>query len=111
MSFFQKLAPGNALRFLRTRKRYQVVALTVSSVLVVGIIIGFFKDSRFFPEYKPNIIYFQSWPLDRSEAEIKRQLKLDNVRRYILLDEQKRKQKERQQEFQQIDNTLKGWGI
>jgi hypothetical protein len=115
MSFFKRLAPGPAFRglsgFLRTRKRHQIVGLAVSAVLVVGIIYGFFKDSRFFPEYKPDILYFKSWPLDRSEAEIKAQQAVDQARIDKLRAERDKKQKARQEEFQKIDNTLSGWGL
>jgi len=115
MPFLQKLAPGPAIRdlrsFLRARKRHQIGALAISAVLVAGIIYGFFKDSRFFPEYKANITYFQSWPLDRSDAEIEAQMKIDNEKRAKLKAERDKKQKARQAEFQQIDNTLSGWGL
>ena len=111
MSLLQKLHPAPAWAFLRRRKRYQVAALAISGLLVVGIIYGFFKDSRFFPEYKANITYFQSWRLDRSDEEIAKQMAIDNARIAKLKAERDTKQKARQAEFQQIDTTLTGWGL
>ncbi|MEZ0242635.1 MAG: hypothetical protein ACAH11_04625 [Sphingomonas sp.] len=111
MSFLKRLSPGPALRFLRTRKRYQIGALVISSVLVVGIVYGFFRDSRFFPEYKPNITYFKSWRLDRSDAEIQAQMAIDKARHDKLRAERDKKLKARREEFQKIDNTLTGWGL
>lgn len=115
MTFFQRLAPGPVLRdlrgFLRSRKRYQIWALIVSTVLVAAIVFGFVKDAHFWPSYKPNITYFQSWPLDRSDAEIQAQMAIDKVKRDKERAELEKKQKARQAEYQKIDNTLKGWGL
>ena len=115
MSLLHKLHPGPAFHglrgFVRSRKRYQIWALAVSALIVVAIIFGFIKDSRFFPKYKAEITYFKSWPLDRSDAEIQAQMKIDNARLAKLRAERDKKQKARQAEFQKIDNTLSGWGL
>lgn len=111
MSLLQKLHPAPVWAYLRSRKRYQVWAMVVSTVLVVAIFFGFIKDSKFLRPYKAEITYFQSWPLDRSDAEIQKQMAIDNARLAKLRADRDRKQKARQAEFQQIDNTLSGWGL
>ncbi|MCW3846859.1 hypothetical protein OF829_06375 [Sphingomonas sp. LB-2] len=115
MDFFKRLAPGPALSdlrsFLRTRKRHQILMLLPALLAVLAIIYGFVKDSRFFPEYKPNITYFQSWPLNRSDEEIAKDREIDKVKRAKARAELEKKQKARQAEFQELDNTLKGWGL
>ena len=85
--------------------------MVVSTVLVIAIFIGFIKDSKFLRPYKAEITYFKSWPLDRSDAEIEAQMKIDNARIAKLKAERDKKQKARQAEFQKIDNTLTGWGL
>lgn len=115
MSLFENLSPRRALgdlrTFLKTRKRHQVWMLLPSLALVVFIIFAFIKDSKFFPEYKPNIIYVKSWPLDRSDEQIRAEQAIDKAR----IDKEKaaleKKQKARQQEYKQIDDALKSWGL
>lgn len=111
MSVLQKLHPAPAWAWLRSRKRYQVWAMVISFVLVVAIFFGFIKDSKFLRPYKAEVMYFQSWPLDRSDAEIAKQRAIDDARIARLKAERDKKQKARQAEFQQIDNTLTGWGL
>jgi hypothetical protein len=115
MSLLNNLSPGPAFRdlrtFLRTRKRHQIWMLLPALLAVLAIIYGFFKDSHFIKEYKPEIFYFQSWRLDRSDAEIKAQQAIDKVERDKAKAELEKKQKARRQEFQEIDNTLTGWGL
>ena len=80
-------------------------------LIVVGILYAFYKDSHFEREYKPNIIYVKSWPLNRSDEEIAAQAKIDNAERDKQRAALAKKQKERQEGFQKLDNSLKEWGF
>lgn len=115
MSLFENLSPRRALRdlwtFLRTRKRHQVWMVLPSLAVVGFVIFAFFKDSKFFPEYKPNIIYVQNWPLNRTDEEIAADQAIDKARIDKRKAELEEKQKARQEEFRKIDNTLKDWGL
>lgn len=115
MSLFQNFSPrralGDLLVFLKTRKRHQVWMLLPSLAAVGFIIFAFAKDSKFFPEYKPNIIYVKSWPLNRTDEEITNELAIDKARidkEQAALD---KKRKASQQEYKQIDDALKDWGL
>jgi hypothetical protein len=115
MSLLQALSPRRALRdlatFLKTRKRHQVWMVLPALAVVAFTVFAFVKDSKFFPEYKPNIIYVKSWPLDRSDDVIKAEQAIDQARIDKEKAELEKKQQARQEEFKKIDNTLKGWGL
>jgi hypothetical protein len=115
MSFLKYLSPIRAMRdlwrFLDGRPRHELYMMVPALLLVVGVIYAFYKDSHFEREYKPNIIYVKSWPLNRSDEEIAKQAAIDKVeldKRRAALE---KKQKERQESFQRVDNSLKAWGF
>ncbi len=115
MTFLKYLSPIRALRdlwrFLERRPRHELYMMVPAMLLVVGVIYAFYKDSHFEREYKPNIIYVKSWPLNRSDEEIAKQAAIDKVERGKQRAALEKKQKARQQEFQKLDNTLQSWGF
>ena len=85
--------------------------MAASLFLTALVIAGFIHDSRVEVPYEPDIIYVQSWPLNRSEAEILAQQKVD-------LEKQKEEEAKldalrakRRAEFQRLDNSLDSWGF
>ena len=115
MTFLKYLSPIRAMRdlwrFLGNRPRHELYLMVPALLIVVGILYAFYKDSRFEREYKPNIIYVKSWPLNRSDEEIAAQAKIDNAERDKQRAALAKKQKERQEGFQKLDNSLKEWGF
>ena len=67
-------------------------------------IFAFIKDSHVEKPYKPDIIYVQQWRLDRTDAEIRAQQKIDEA-------ELAKEQEKTRAEFQRLDDKLKRWGI
>ena len=63
------------------------------------IIILFFVDSTINTAPPPQIVYVESWPANRSEAEIVAQQQKDQAEREAAL-------KERQRQFQKLENQL-----
>lgn len=81
MAFFPRpSSPAAVWRDLRsffaTRQRHQLVFGALALAIPALIIAGFYHDSKFGPP--PQQMYFvESWPADRSDAEIVARQKID----------------------------------
>jgi hypothetical protein len=115
MSLLSRFSPTRAVRdlwrFLSTRKRYEFY-LMIPALLITGMLVAVFsRDSNVQPEREPTIIYVQSWPADRSDAEIIAQQKVDKIKKDREQADLAAKQKERQQQFKKMDDWLTKHGI
>ncbi|HEY0411843.1 MAG TPA: hypothetical protein VGD66_01720 [Allosphingosinicella sp.] len=109
MSWFPRPASPRALwadlrDFTRERSRYQWGGLAVALVMPVLIIAGFYHDSSHGIAPGPQLIYAESWPASRTDAQIKADQKKDQARKELM-------RKARQREFQKLDRELKKVGI
>jgi hypothetical protein len=115
MTFLKYISPVRAIRdlwrFLNGRPRHELYLMVPALLIVFAVLYAFYKDSRFEREYKPNIIYVKSWPLNRSDEEIRADAAIDKVRRDKERAALEKKQRERQEGFQKVDNSLKEWGF
>lgn len=122
MQLLKRLSPRRGLeltrggladlrRYLASRSRLERWMLIPALLATAYVMYAFYLDSRFTKVYRPEIIYVQSWPIDRSEAEILAQQKIDKVERDRRRADYERRLRASQREYQQIDNTLKSWGI
>ncbi len=115
MSLLRLFSPMHAIRdfvdYARTRKPYEwwFLLLSIGIVLVIGW--GFVHDSHFERPYQRNIIYVESWPANRSDAEIIAQQKIDMEKERIATEEFERERAKRQAEWKRIDDKLNSWGI
>lgn len=114
-SFFKHISPLRAFadlrRFLGSRKPHEVLFLFPALMLTVLVLVGFYKDSQFDVPYKRNIIYVESWPLNRTDAEIHAQQKIDQAKKHQDQAEFEKQQKKRQQEFKKMDDWLTAHGL
>jgi hypothetical protein len=90
--------------FWSNRPRHQWAAALLAVLIPIGIVTVFFFDSRTNLAPRETIIYMNSWPSNRSDAEIAAKQKADQA----ALEARRR---ERQRQFQRIDNTLNRIGI
>lgn len=113
--FFRSISPLRALRdiraFLAARRPQELLFFMPALVITLLVIVGFYKDSHVETPYKPNIIYVQSWPANRSDADIHAQQKIDQAKKEKEQAEFEAKQKERQAEFKKYDDWLTNHGI
>lgn len=109
--FSVRRAYRDVKRLLLTRRKpYEIWFLLLAMVITIAIIAGFVHDSRPPPvPYHEEIVYVQSWPLNRSEAEILAQQKIDAAKKAKEQAELDRALKERQQEYQRLGNELSPW--
>jgi len=96
-------------RFLMKRKPHELWFLIAAMLVTLVILIAFDIDSNIKPVYHENIIYVQSWPLNRSEAEILAQQKIDMAKEAKERAEIEKAEKERQAEFQKLQNATAPW--
>ena len=116
MSFLRHFSPTGAWRDLRgllaTRQPHQVAIFLAALLGTVVIGIGMLYESRIPPKpYHRDIIYFQQWRADRSDAEIVAQQKIDGVKQAAQDRELKRLQAERRAQFKRVNDGLKAYGL
>lgn len=90
--------------FWRQRPRHQWVAGTLAVLIPIGIVVAFWYDSKVNVQPAYIVTFVDSWPADRTDAQIKAKQEADQR-------ELRRRQAERQQQFKQIDDRLKRLGI
>ena len=115
MQFFNRMSPLRALRdlrlFLHQRPPYELGFFMLALLITGFFVFAFIKDSHVEKVYKPDIIYVQQWRLDRTEAEILAQQKVDQAKKDKEQAELEKEQAKTRAEFQRLDNKLKRWGI
>ena len=115
MAFFTRLSPFRAIRdlrfFLAQRQPYELGFLALAIVITGLLLIGFMHDSQVEKVYKPDIVYVQQWRLDRSEADILAQQKIDQKKKDADQADLKKRQAANQAYFKRLDDKLKRYGL
>jgi hypothetical protein len=109
MAFFLRPSGPRALwkdltDFWRSRPRGQWVAAALALTATGTIVLGFFLDSRSLAETREQVIFIDSWPATRTDAEIIAKQKADKVERDAALAEHRR-------QLQRLDQSLNRLGI
>lgn len=109
MSVFPPVSGPRALwadlkLFWTTRTRVQWIAGTLAVLIPIGLGIAFWLDGRTNIAPGPQLILIESWPANRTEAEIRE----SQQRRAA---ERARRDAERQADFREADNTLRRYGL
>lgn len=104
MSWFPKpSSPWAALAdlraFMRQRSREQVIGGALAFLVTAIILIEFLVDSKINTAPPPQVVYVESWPENRTDAEIVADQKKDE-------DKRKAAELERQRQFQALENKL-----
>lgn len=116
MSRFSRYNPLTGLRdlrlFLHSRQKHEIVFAFLSIVVTVTLIAGFMVDSRGLKKpYQRDIQYVESWPLDRTDAEIIAAQKADAKTRAAREAAEKERQEKTRRELKKIDDALTRWGF
>lgn len=105
MSWFPRpSSPRAALADLKNhilgqRSREQIIGGALALLVTIIIIIEFIVDAQMFTAPPPQIIYVDSWPESRSDAQIIVDQKRDEAKRQAALAE-------RQRQYQKLENQL-----
>ena len=93
-------AAFNDLRaFMRQRSREQVIGAALAILVTLIIVIEFLVDSKINTAPPPQVVYAESWSLNRTDAEIVAQQKVDQAKREAAA-------KEKQRQFQKLEKQL-----
>lgn len=116
MSRFARYNPLTGLRdlrmFLASRQKHEVIFAFLAVVVTVMIIVGFYLDSGDLKKpWKRDIQYVESWPLNRTDAEIIAAQKADMKTRAAREAELKRQQEAHRKSLKKIDDALTRWGF
>ena len=90
--------------FWTTRPRHQWVAAFLAVLIPIGIVTAFFFDTRSGIMPREQVMYIDSWPATRTDAEIKAKQKADAAALAA-------RRRARQREFQRLDESLNRMGI
>jgi ABC-type Na+ efflux pump permease subunit len=85
--------------FLRQRSREQVIGAALAVLVTIIIVIIFLVDSQINTAPPQQIIYVEQWPANRTDEQIKADQKKDQAAKDAA-------QKERQRQFQELENKL-----
>jgi hypothetical protein len=115
MEFFSRMSPVRAYRdlrfFLSQRQPYELWFLVLAVTITSFLIWAFAHDSYFEKEYKPNIIYVEQYRLDRTDAQIIAQQKIDKPIKDAATAKQAAREEKMRQSFKKVDDALNRIGI
>ena len=90
--------------FWSTRPRGHWIAALLAAAMTGGIVIAFLEDSKSMGETRQQVIFINSWPASRTDAEIRAQQKAD-------LDARTRAEAEHRRQLQRLDQNLNRLGL
>jgi hypothetical protein len=85
--------------FMRQRSREQAIGATLAVLCTIIVIILFTVDSKINTAPPAQLIYVESWSMDRTDEEIMAQQKIDQAKK-------REAQLERQRQFQRLQEQL-----
>ena len=110
---FNPFAAINDLRrFLAGREKHELIFAFLAVFVTFSILIAFYLDSGDLKApYKRQVQYVESWPADRTDAEIVAAQKADAINRAKREAELKKRQDEKRASLKRLDDALSRWGI
>ncbi len=115
VGFFRDISPRRAFydlrSFLGQQQKHKLVFLALSVGITSLVLVGFTLDSKFKTPYKRTIIYAESWPLDRTDAEIVAAQKIDAANRAKREAALEKRRAENRAAFKRLDDKLEAWGL
>lgn len=113
--FLSRMNPLRAFRDLRVfldhRGPQDIWFMIAAMAATLFLIWAFAKDSSFERAYKPDIVYVEQWTLNRTDAEIMAQQKIDKVKKDRQLAEQRAREEKLRASFKKLDDQLNRMGI
>ena len=114
MKIIERVQPTGALRdardFLgRLRQPHQLLFLALSIAFTGVTLWAFWHDSNIKQPYHRDIVYVQQWRLDRTDAEIIAQQKIDGPEQTRRLAAEKQRQDDNKATFRRWNDKLGKW--
>ena len=115
MSFLRTISPLRAYRdlrqFLASRKTYELVFFALAIMVTWTIMFAIANNSTVEKVYRPNIVYAEQWPANRTDEQIIAQQKIDGPKEKAAIEEAKKQQAETQAAYKRLDDKLKKYGL
>lgn len=116
MSRLHRFNPLIGLRdlrlFLAARQKHELVFAFLAMIVTVTLITGFYLDSGDLKKpYVREIQYVESWPLDRTDADIVAAQKADAKTRASREAAEKARRDRNRESLKKIDDALTRWGF
>lgn len=113
MKLLHRIQPAGAwadLRYFFGRRRPHQWGFAALAVTLTGVTLwAFWHDSRFTPVYHRDIVYVQQWRLDRTDAEIAAQQRIDAPKEAARKAEEARRLEENRRFFEKMKKKTDGW--
>lgn len=106
-----KVALGDLLTFLRTRKRHQLGFAVLSAIIPFFFIALFYIDQVPMEYRPPQIVYVEKIDPNRTDAEIIAQQKVDAKIRAAQEAERQKILEANRRPFKELDKKLDEWGL
>lgn len=115
MQYLSRFSPVRAYkdlrRFFADRGPVELGFLVLAMAITLTLIWAFARDSDIEATYRPDIIYVEQYTLDRTDAQIVAQQKIDQVEKRKRVAEIERRAAERQAAFKRLDDKLESYGF
>ncbi|MDB5674261.1 MAG: hypothetical protein JWM65_1243 [Sphingomonas bacterium] len=115
MNFFRRVSPIKAFTDLRAylgrRRPHEMVFLALAFAITLGMFQLFIFDTRIVRPYKRDIVYFEQWRADRTDAQIVAQQKLDLPKEKAAREAQAKADAQRRLAFKHMEDQLKAVGL
>ena len=112
---FSSIAPiagtNEVFVYMRKKRPHRWGFMGVSAAITGFFVWALIHDSRAEIPYKRDIIYVESWSLNRTDAEIVAQQKIDQAAKEKREAELAAKKEKVRREYQKVDDALKRWGL
>ncbi len=113
---FRRFAPLRAFldlrRYLASRGKHELIfmfaAFVVSVTLLSAFVVGSTPDKIYRP---PTIIYVQSWPASRTDAEIVAQQKIDQAKKVVEDKKKAAEDAEIRRQYKRLSDQMNAIGI
>ena len=115
MQFFSRFSPIRAYKdlrlFLAGRQPYELGFLALAMGVTGFFVYAFMRNDSPPEPYSPNIIYFNNYRADRTDAQIKAQQAIDKVEQDKRIAAQKAREEKLRSQFKQVDDAMSKWGL
>ena len=113
LRLFNPLVAINDLRrFLAGREKHELIFAFLAVFVTFAILLAFYADTGSLKvPYKREIQYVESWPADRTDADIIAAQKADAANRAEREAQLKKRREEHRAALQRLDNALTRLGI
>ncbi len=115
-AYLRRFSPLRAFldlrRFLASRSKHEVIFLFAALAACILILTFFVNGYTATPPYRPpDIIYVQSWPANRTDAEIVAQQKIDQAKKVIEDKKKAAEDAEIRAQYKRASDQLNAIGI